>query len=214
MGVAFDQQGDMGMRKKSWFCAGLLTAVILSIIACGGPILYADRDPDMKDFHPRSIGLLYTDVGTYGEARAVIDEIIIASLVNKRWFATVLPADTMKNQLKNDQELQKTVADYLLKLNTVNYSDPALSKQIGDSLKIEAFLIVTVDSWNYAVEQKEKVPQDVAKAGLSMKLIEAETGRIAWKAGHNIVKEYTFLKPDLKDIGKSVVNAMIDAMPH
>ena len=54
----------------------------------------------------------------------------------------------------------------------------------------------------------------MAKAGLSMKLIEAETGRIAWKAGHNIVNEYTFLKPDLKDMGKSVANAMIDAMPH
>jgi hypothetical protein len=212
--MVFDQQGDMGMKKKSWVCAGLLTAVILSIIACGGSIRYAERDPDMKDFHPRTIGLLYTDVETYGEARGVIDEIIIAALIDRRWFATVLPSATMKNQLNNDQELQKTVADYLLKLNTVNYSDPALSKQIGASLKIEAFLIVTVDSWNYSTEQKDKAPQDVAKAGLSMKLIEAETGRIAWKAGHNIVKEYTFLKPDLKDIGKSVVNDMIDAMPH
>jgi hypothetical protein len=200
----------MGMKKKSWFCTGLLTAVIMSIIACGGSIRYAERDPDMNDFHPRTIGLLYADVGTYGEARGVIDEIIIASLIDRRWFATVLTSDALKNQLKNDQELQKTVADYLLKLNTVNYSDPTLSKQIGDSLKIEAFLIVTVDSWNYTTEKEEKV----AKAGLSMKLVEAATGRIAWKAGHNIVKEYTFLKPDLKDVGNSVVNAMIGAMPH
>jgi len=204
----------MDMKKKSWFCAGLLTAIILSIIACGGSIRYAERDPDIKDFHPRTIGLLYVDVGTYGEARGVIDEIIITDLIDRRWFATVLTSDALKNQLKNDQELQKAVADYLLKLNTVNYSDPALSRQIGDSLKIETFLIVTVDSWNYATEQKDKVSQDVAKAGLSMKLVEAATGRIAWKAGHNIVKEYTFLKPDLKDVGKSVVNAMIGAMPH
>jgi len=208
--MAFDQQGDMGMKKKSWFCAGLLTAMILGVIACGGPILYTERDPDLKDFHPRTIGLLSVDVGTYAEARGVIDDIIIAALIDRHWFATVLPSDTMKNQLKNDQELQKTVADYLLKLNTVNYSDPTLSRQIGDSLKIEALLIVRVDSWNYTTEKQEKV----AKAGLSMKLIEAATGRIAWKAGHNTVKEYTFLKPDLKDAGKSIVNAMIGAMPH
>ncbi len=198
------------MKKKTWFCTGLLTAMILSIIACGGSIRYAERDPDMKDFHPRTIGLLYADVAAYPEARGVIDEIIIADLIGRHWFATVLPSDTLKNQLKNDQDLQKTVTDYLLKLNTVNYSDPALSRQIGDSLKIEAFLIVTVDSWNYAIEKQN----NVARAGLSMKLIETGTGRIAWKAGHNIEKEYTFLKPDLKDVGKSVVNAMIGAMPH
>jgi len=204
----------MGMKKKSWFCAGLLTAMILSIVACGGSIRYEERDPDLKDFHPRTIGLLYVDTGTYGEARGVIDEIIIADLIDRHWFAAVLTSDALKNQLKNDQELQKTVADYLLKLNTVNYSDPALSRQIGDSLKIEAFLIVTVDSWNYATEQRDKASQDVAKAGLNMKLIEAATGRIAWKAGDSIVKEYTFLKPALKDVGKNVVNAMIGAMPH
>ena len=204
----------MRMKKKSWFCAGLLTAVILSLIACGGSIRYEERDPDLKDFHPRTIGLLYIDAGAYPEARGVIDDIIIAALIDRHWFTTVLPSDALKNQLKNNQELQKTVADYLLKLNTVNYSDPALSRQIGDYLKIESFLIVTVDSWNYATEQKEKATQDVAKAGLSMKLVEAATGRIAWKAGHNIVKEYTFLKPDLKDVGKSVVSVMIDAMPH
>jgi len=204
----------MGMKKKSWFWVGLMAAMVLSIIACAGSIRYEERDPDLKDFHPRTIGLLYVDTGTYGEARGVIDELIIADLIGRHWFAAVLTSDAMKNQLKNNQELQKAVADYLLKLNTVNYSDPALSRQIGDTLKIEAFLIVTVDSWNYATEQREKATQDVAKAGLSMKLVEASTGRIAWKAGHNTVKEYTFLKPDLKDLGKSVVNTMIGAMPH
>ncbi|MDQ1277313.1 MAG: hypothetical protein QG555_353 [Thermodesulfobacteriota bacterium] len=212
--MAFDQQGDMGMKKKSWFCAGLLTALIMSIIACGGSLRYAERDPDMKDFHPRTIGLLSVDPGTYGEARGVVEGLISAALIEKQWFTTVLTSDTVKSQLKHDQELQNTTADYLLKLNTVNYSDPTLSKQIGDALKIDALLVVTVDSWNYSTEQKERVIQDVAKAGLSMKLIEAGTGRIAWKAGHNIVKEYTFLKPDLKDVGKSVVNAMIGDMPH
>jgi hypothetical protein len=212
--MAFDQQGDMGMKKKSWFCAGLLTALIMTIIACGGSIRYVERDPDMKDFHPRTIGLLSVDTGTYGEARGVVDGIISTALIEKQWFTTVLTSDALKNQLKNDQELQNTITDYLLKLNTLNYSDPALSKQIGDSLKIEAFLVVTVDSWNYTTVLKEKATQDVAKAGLSMKLVEAGTGRVAWKAGHNIEKEYTFLKPDLKDVGKSVVTAMIGDMPH
>jgi len=92
----------------------------------------------------------------------------------------------------------------------VNYSDPGLSKKIGETLSIQAFLIVTVDAWSYTVENREKV----ARAGLSMKLVEAETGRIAWQAGHDVMKEYSFLKPELKDLGRSVINVMIAAMPH
>jgi hypothetical protein len=212
--MAFDQQGDMGMKTKSWFWAGLLTALIMSIIACGGSLRYAERDPELKDFHPRAIGLLSVDPGSYGEAKGIVEELISAALLEKQWFTTVLTAAAVQSQLKNDQELQNTTAAYLLKLNTVNYSDPTLSKQIGDSLKIDALLVVTVDSWNYTTEQKERTTQDVAKAGLRMKLIEAGTGRIVWKAGHNIVKEYTFLKPDLQDVGKSVVHAMIGDLPH
>jgi len=198
------------MFTKSWWCFLILGWVIMIILACGGSLRYVERDPDLPDFHPRSIGVLPVDAGGYDEARGIVEELVSAALTNKDWFAAVLPAATLKARLQGDQVLQQAVNDYLAKLKTVNYSDPALSMKIGAALNMDAFLVVTVDSWSYAVENKEKV----ARAGLSMRLIDAQTGKTAWRAGHDVVKEYTFLKPELKDLAKNVVETMIGAMPH
>ena len=184
--------------------------VVMNIIACGGSLRYAERDPDLKDFHPRTIGVLAVDATSYPEAKGAAEEVTIAALVARQWFTTVMTAAALKERLRNDHDLQQTVNDYLLKLKTVNYSDPALSRKIGEGLSLQAFLVVTVDAWSYTVENKEKV----ARAGLSMKLVEAETGRIAWQAGHDVMKEYSFLKPELKDLGRGVADAMIGVMPH
>ena len=198
------------MFTKSWWCFLILGWVIMIILACGGSLRYVERDPDLPDFHPRSIGVLPVDAGGYDEARGIVEELVSATLTNKDWFAAVLPAATLKARLQGDQVLQQAVNDYLAKLKTVNYSDPALSMKIGAALNMDAFLVVTVDSWSYAVENKEKV----ARAGLSMRLIDAQTGKTAWRAGHDVVKEYSFLKPELKDLARNVVETMIGAMPH
>ncbi|HQB15052.1 MAG TPA: hypothetical protein PLF52_11425, partial [Syntrophales bacterium] len=97
------------------------------ILACGGSLRYVERDPDLPDFHPRSIGVLPVDAGGYDEARGIVEELVSAALTNKDWFAAVLPAATLKARLQGDQVLQQAVNDYLAKLKTVNYSDPALS---------------------------------------------------------------------------------------
>ena len=198
------------MGAASYWRRLALVVIIMTMVACGGSIRYVERDPDLKDFHPRTIGVLAVDATAYPEAKGTAEELVVGALADTRWFSSVLGAATLKDRLKTDQDLQQTVNDYLLKLKTVNYSDPALSKKIGDALNIQAFLIVAVDGWSYTVENKE----NVARAGLSMKLVEAETGRIAWRAGHDVMKEYSFLKPELKDLGRGVVNAMIAVMPH
>ncbi len=198
------------MGAASYWRRFVLVVIIMTMMACGGSIRYVERDPDLKDFHPRTIGVLAVDATAYPEAKGTAEELVVGALTDTRWFSSVLGAATLKDRLKTDQDLQQTVNDYLLKLKTVNYSDPALSKKIGDALNIQALIIVTIDGWSYTVENKE----NVARAGLSMKLIEAETGRIAWRAGHDVMKEYSFLKPELKDLGRGVVNAMIAVMPH
>ena len=198
------------MGAASYWRRFVLVVIIMTMMACGGSIRYVERDPDLKDFHPRTIGVLAVDATAYPEAKGTAEELVVGALTDTRWFSSVLGAATLKDRLKTDQDLQQAVNDYLLKLKTVNYSDPALSKKIGDALNIQALIIVTIDGWSYTVENKE----NVARAGLSMKLIEAETGRIAWRAGHDVMKEYSFLKPELKDLGRGVVNAMIAVMPH
>jgi hypothetical protein len=63
-------------------------------------------------------------------------------------------------------------ADYTAKLKAVNFSDPDLSRRIGEICRVDAFLVVSLDYWNYTTEATDKV----GKIGLSMKLISAAEG--------------------------------------
>jgi len=185
----------------------VLSALLLS--ACGG-LRYVQVSPEAKNFHPSRIGVLPADVGTYEEARGVIDQVIAGVLMEKKWFKDVVGGDTIANQLAANEELRQVVGEYQAKLKSVNYSDPELSARIGELARVDAFLIVNVDYWNYSLENEKKV----AKVGLGMKLIDAATGKIIWKAGHHVAQDYILFKPKLPDVAKDVVKAMIAEMPH
>lgn len=186
-----------------------LILLVLVLSGCAG-LRYSQVAPEAKDFHPRRIGVLPVDVGTYEEARGIIDQVIADVLVGKKWFANVVTADTINNQLQSNEELRKPVIDYLAKLKTVNFSDPELSKKIGELLQIDAFLVVNVDYWNYTVEKEKKL----AKVGAGIKMVEARTGKILWKAGHHLSEDYLLFKPDLRDVARDLFKKMISYMPH
>jgi hypothetical protein len=195
------------VRRSSVF--SFLILIVIMLFGCGG-IRYSQVAPDAKDFHPKRIGVLPVDVGPFEEARGVIDQIIAGGLVNKGWFSDVVAPDTIKNRMQSSNELRKTVSDYIAKLKTVNFSDPDLSRKIGKAYHIDAFLITNVGFWNYTVEGDDKV----AKVGLGLKLVEAGTGKIIWKAGHHEAKDYWFIKPDLADVAEYLVKEMLGYMPH
>jgi len=187
----------------------LAVLLALMLFGCGG-LRYSQVAPEAKDFHPKTIGVLPVDVGTYEEARGVIDQIAAGVLVDKQWFTDVVAADTISNQIKSNDELQKVVFDYLSKLKTVNFSDPELSRKIGELSKIEAFLVINVDYWNYTKENDKKV----AKVGIGIKMIDAGTGTILWKAGHHEAEDYMLIRPKLPNVAKDLIKKMISEMPH
>lgn len=187
----------------------LTVLLTLMLFGCGG-LRYSQVAPEAKDFHPKKIGVLPVDVGTYEEARGVIDQIAAGVLVDKKWFTDVVAADTISNQIKSNDELRKVVFDYISKLKTVNFSDPELSRKIGELSKIEAFLVINVDYWNYTKENDDKV----AKVGIGIKMIDAGTGTILWKAGHHKAEDYTLFRPKLPDVAKDLLIKMINEMPH
>jgi hypothetical protein len=197
------------MMKKKAYILPFMTLLILTLLGCGG-LRYSQVAPEAKDFHPKSIGVLPVDVGTYEEARGVIDQVIAGVLVETQWFTDVVAADTINNQLQSNEEFRKTYLDYLSKLKTVNFSDPELSKKIGDVTKIDAFLITNVDYWNYTKENDDKV----GKVGIGLKMVEASTGKIMWKAGHHESESYMLIKPKLPDVAKDLFKMMIKEMPH
>ena len=195
--------------KKTFFVMSFLLLMVVALSACGG-LRYSQVAPGAQDFKPQSIGVLPVDVGAYEEARGVADQIISGVLVKKGWFADVVPPDKIKSQMDYNRTLRDMVVDYLTKLKTVNFSDPALSKSIGENFQVDAFLVVNVDFWNYTVEGSDKV----AKVGFSVDLIEAQTGKIVWRAGHHEVEDYWVIKPDLSEVAKKVAAIMINEMPH
>src|SRR3972149_5456056 len=82
----------------------LLAVSLALILGCSG-LRYSQVSPAAKDFHPRRIGVLPVDVGTYGEARGIIDEVIGGVLVAKGWFNDVVAAGTINRQLQSNEEL-------------------------------------------------------------------------------------------------------------
>jgi len=197
------------MMMNKFFVRLILIIAVLSVAACGG-LRFSQLDPAAKDYHPKRIAVFPADVGTYEEARGPIEQIVPGVLMDKKWFSDITDTASLSRQIQANEELRKVTMDYLSKLQTLNYSDPSLSKKIGELIKTDAFLLVGVDYWNYTVEKDKKL----AKVSIGLKLIDAETGKIMWKAGHHLAESYMLLKPELSSVARSVVKDIVSEMPH
>lgn len=195
------------MKKTALACLIVLTVLTLS--ACGG-LRFSQVAPEAKDFHPQRVAVLPADVGTYEEARGTVEQIFAGVLVEKKYFQDVVDTQTVANQIQSSDDFRKVVLDYLVKLKTVNISDPELSRKIGEQAKADAFFVINVDFWNYTRENDKKI----GKVGLGIKMVEAATGKVMWKAGHHEEESYMLIKPDLPDIAKHLVKTMCEEMPH
>ena len=199
------------MRKKMLLKFVLLTFV-LTTIACGG-LRFTQLAPEANDFHPKKVAVLPIEmVRPEGikEVKSEVEKNIEGALIEKKWLASVMGAESFNNQLLANEELNKAMTEYLSKLQTVNFSDPELSKKIGELLKVDAFLMVSVDSWDYIVVKDDKK----AFVGMTMKLYEASTGKLMWKAGYDIKENYILIKPDLTKVARDVTRKLIAYMPH
>lgn len=196
------------MKRNMWGYGAAVLALLI-ILGCGG-LRYSQVSPEAREFHPKKVGILPVDLGTYEEARGVIDGIIAGDLAKRKWFQDVVAADTVGQQIRSNEEFRKTVEQYLAKLKMVNFSDPDLSKAIGRMAGVEAFLVVNLDYWQYTMENKEKL----AKVGMGVKMIDAGTGKVMWKASHYESENYRWMRPELVDVAKKMVSLMMDEMPH
>ena len=199
------------MRRKL-FVKCILMIFVLTTIACSG-LRFSQLAPEAKDFHPQKVAVFPVEMlnseKTKG-AKGVVEQIIAGSLVEKKWFANIMDTESLNSQLLGNEELNKAMTEYLSKLQTVNFSDPDLSKKIGELAKVDAFLLVSVDACDYTVKKDEKV----AKVSMTMKLYESSTGKLMWKVGHDITESYMFFKPDLPKVARDVTREMIVCMPH
>jgi hypothetical protein len=200
-------KGELIMKIIARHCMVVLALFLLS--ACGG-LRYSQVANEAKDFHPKKVAILPADVGTYEDARGIVEQIFAGVLVDKKWFMDVVDAATIGNQLQNNDEYRRAVLDYLVKLKTINASDSELSKKIGEISQVDAFFVINIDFWNYTRESDKKI----GKVGLGIKMIEVSTGKIMWKAGHHETESYVMIKPDLANVAKDLIKTMVGEMPR
>jgi len=189
----------------------LLTVFVLSIMACGG-LHFNQLSPEAKNIHPRRIALFPLEVWNHKEvdSRIAVEQILADALVEKKLFDNVLDAGSLKKKLQEDQGLSQLKAEYLAKLQMLNFSDPDLIKKIGNMIDADSFLLLSVDEWKYYTQGDKKL----AEVGLSMAMYDIATGNLIWKANHSIVEDYLLLKPELSKVARGVIHKMIRYIPH
>jgi hypothetical protein len=196
------------MRSKKTCCIAVIVLTFL-VAGCGG-IRYSEISPDAARFHPQTIAVLPADATLFPETKGIVDRLFLDALAERKWFTIVNGGQNIAEQLRHNESFRNVVAEYLAKRANVSFSDPELSKKIGAFAGAEAFLIPCVDYWNYTTESDKKL----AKAGFSIAMVEAATGKTVWNATHNKTKEYVVFKPDISAIAKDLINEMIARMPH
>ncbi len=197
------------VMKKNIRYACLAILLALALFGCGS-LLYSQTAPEARNFHPQRIGILPVDVGPFEEARGVVDDIIAAELVKRKWFDSVIAADAFRRGFESGDELKKALFDYLAKLKALSFSDPELSRRIGDLIQADALLVARVDFWQYTTDGRDKF----AKVGMGIDLVDTRSGRIVWTASHHILEDYWILKPELPGVAKKLTAMMIGKMPH
>ena len=118
------------MYRKRYFLA-ISFVLILFFLGCGG-LRYNQMHPEGKDFHPKRIGVLPVSVGSFTEAQGIIDQAIVTALTEKKWFSRVVSEEALIRQTGMSPELQEAITAYLGKLDKLNYSDPELTRKIGE----------------------------------------------------------------------------------
>jgi len=188
----------------------LLFALLFAMISACGGLRFSQVAPGIGDFHPEKICVFPVNTGAYTEVGNIADNLIAGAVSERGCFSGVISPGNMTKLMQNNDNLKHTAADYLAKLKKVNFSDPDMSRYIGKTCNADALLVVDVDFWNYTTRGDDKL----AKVGFSMDLIEAQTGKIMWRAKHHDTKSYKWFKPDLADLAKEVAEEMISHMPH
>ena len=140
----------------------------------------------------------------------MIDQAVVTALTDKNGYTRVVSLDALTRQSGANQELQETVTVYLDKLDKLNFSDPELTRKIGELSQIDALLIVSLDFWNYMKDADTQI----AKVGLGIKMANVETGKVVWEARHFKTERFLVIKPELSDIAISLTKEMAGYMPR
>ncbi len=183
--------------------------LIAALAGCAG-LDFSQTSPEAMDFHPKTIAVLPATIGENESARDVAEAVVAKKLSESMWYGGVVDAAAVKKMITESKELGDDVQNYIQQVNTLGTSDAALTQKLRDGLQVDALLLTHVTSWGYGRMEGNKV----AKVGLGLKLVDAATGVVVWKANHELIDEYIAVKPSLDRLALKLMKRLMKEMPH
>ena len=189
----------------------LLLGLLLLIIAACASINYNEIAPNAKSFRPKVAVVLPAikmPEGTEQDVDKVAKAIFDAAVATKN-FERVIDPVTAKSQMSDNGELQGAVITYTTKLRSLAVSDKESVRRIGEILQADTIIVGEVSKWGHGIYAGEKN----GEVGMAIKMIDAATGTIFWKAAHGAKKTYSLFKPNLEDMASDLAKKIFDYMP-
>ena len=184
--------------------------VMLTMIGCAS-INYNEIAPNAGTFKPKVAVVLPAikmPEGVEQEVDKVVKAIYDAAVATKRFDRVMDPMDA-RFQMFNNRELQDAVLSYTAKLRSLGVSDKESCKKIGEIFQVDTIIVGDVGKWGHVKYANEKA----GEVGLAIKMVDAATGSVYWKASHTAKKTYSLFKPDLADMAAELAKKIFDYMP-
>lgn len=181
--------------------------VFFSVGGCGG-LQEMWEGPSGRGFYPKIIAILPIS-GDYDSAREDVEEVVSKVLIKSRKVEKVVPPEQVTDTFQTTKEAFDALITYFSRMETTGHSDKASAVKIGQALNADSLLVVKVNAWEYTREEGD----NIARVGLSMRLIDAVNGAVVWKARHQLQESYLFKRPDMRELATKLVSDMIKFMP-
>ncbi len=178
------------------------------VAGCGG-LQEVWEGPGARMFRPQAIAVLPPMASQYDSAREDIQEVLSSTLNKVANIERVVSPENVTDVFQGSKEAFDSLVFYFSRLEMTGHSDKEAAIKLGKALNVDSFLVVRVNSWEYA----RKEGDNVGRVGLSLRLVDATTGTTVWKARHEKSSSYMFYRPNLKDVAKDLTTEMIAAMP-
>ena len=194
------------MRRHSHILL-LLILLITALTSCSG-LQEMWEGPASRGFYPKTVAILPIS-GVYDSAREDVEEVVAKVLMKSRKVEKVVPPEQVTDTFQATKDAFDALVTYFTRMETTGQSDKQSAMKIGQALNADSLLVVKVNAWEYTREEGD----NIARVGLSMRLIDAINGAIVWKARHQVQESYLWMRPDMKDLATRLTSEMIKFMP-
>ncbi|MDO9287157.1 MAG: hypothetical protein Q7T83_00035 [Thermodesulfovibrionales bacterium] len=191
----------------------VLSMIVLGLlfVSCAGRLNYNEVAPNAERFKPKNVVVLPVKMPEGLDLEAETAGQVITDAVTKtRQFDNVIDPATARSQMASNNELQDAVVAYLSKLWTVGVSVKAVSKKRGEIYHSDTFIVTDVSRWGYMRYGGESY----AEVSISIKMVDAATGTVIWKAGHTQQQPYSIVKPKLAAMSRQLTAFIFRFMPR